>query len=68
MELKASLNEVERLLETNRHLDYEKMLYQHPILGTNNVPQMIRLLALHEQRHHEQIQDILTERGFPTWS
>jgi len=68
MDLTASLTEIECLLETHRHLDYEEMLYQHPILGTNSVPQLIRLLALHEQRHQEQIHDILTDRGFPARS
>jgi hypothetical protein len=67
-DLKASLTETERLLETHRNFDYQELLYQHPILGTNNVPQLIRLLALHEQRHQEQINDILTDREFPTYS
>jgi hypothetical protein len=64
-DLRNSLNATESLFNTSGHLHYEQMLYQHPMLGTNNVPQLIRLLALHEQRHQDQITDLTIDRRFP---
>jgi hypothetical protein len=63
-ELRSSLNETEALFEANPNLDYQNMISQHPLLGTNNVPQLLRLLALHEQRHQSQIADILADPIF----
>ena len=37
----------------------QQTLYQHPIMGSNSVPQMLRIVSLHEQRHQSQIQDLL---------
>jgi hypothetical protein len=34
-------------------------------MGINNVLQLLRLVALHEQRHQSQINDILRRPGFP---
>src|SRR5206468_11187490 len=63
-ELRSSLNETEALFEANPNLDYHNMISQHPLLGTNNVPQLLRLLTFHEQRHQSQIADILTDPSF----
>jgi hypothetical protein len=41
------------------------MLYQHPIMGSNSVLQMLRIVALHERRHQSQIQEVLRSRQFP---
>jgi hypothetical protein len=35
------------------------MTYQHPIMGSNNALQMMRIVALHERRHQSQIRDLL---------
>jgi hypothetical protein len=35
------------------------MRHVHPLLGTNTVPELLRILALHEQRHQAQILDLL---------
>lgn len=64
-DLISSLKETEALLESNAHLDYSEMLIQHPLLGNNDVPGLLRFLALHEQRHQSQINDILTSPRFP---
>lgn len=64
-DLVSSLKETEVLLESNAHLDYSEMLIQHPLLGNNNVPGLLRFLALHEQRHQSQINDILRSPRFP---
>jgi hypothetical protein len=41
------------------------MIQHHPLMGVNNVLQLLRIVALHEQRHQSQIGDILRLPGFP---
>lgn len=67
-DLVASFEETELLLEFHAHLDYGDMVIQHPLLGTNNVPGLLRFLALHEERHQSQIHDILRSSQFPAES
>jgi DinB superfamily len=64
-ELRSSLEETEALVAANPNLDYAKMIRQHPLLGTQNVPQLLHILGLHEQRHHAQISDLLMDSQFP---
>ncbi len=64
-DLISSLKETEALLESRPDLDYGEMMIQHPLLGNNTVPGMLRFLALHEQRHQSQIDDILKSPRFP---
>src|SRR5712691_11834739 len=64
-DLLSSLKETEALLESRPDLDYDVMMIQHPLLGNNTVPGMLRFLALHEQRHQSQIDDILKSPRFP---
>jgi len=67
-ELRASLqsayDEIAALFEANPELDYRVMRYQHPILGSNSVLQMLRIAAMHERRHQSQIQDLLCSPQF----
>jgi hypothetical protein len=62
-ELRASLqsshDEITALFNSNPDLDYRAMRFQHPILGSNSVVQMLRIAAMHERRHQSQIQDLL---------
>jgi uncharacterized damage-inducible protein DinB len=64
-ELRSSLQEMETLFETNPTLDYRAMIHQHPLMGVNNAVQLLRIVALHEQRHQSQISDTLRQPGFP---
>jgi len=64
-ELISSLRETEALLEKSADLNYDEMRIEHPLLGTYNIPGLLRFLALHEQRHQSQINDILTSQRFP---
>lgn len=61
-ELGRSLSATGRLLADNADLDYCRMVYQHPFLGANDVPQILRLVAAHEERHQDQIREILDAR------
>ena len=63
--LKSSLEKTENLFNTNADLDYSEMIVQHPLLGTNNVPELLRFMAAHEQRHQSQINNIMVSPRFP---
>ena len=41
------------------------MFEQHPLLGTNDVLQLLRLVAFHEQRHQNQISETIKDPMFP---
>jgi uncharacterized damage-inducible protein DinB len=58
-ELDASIKETAALFDRNPGLDYRAMILDHPLLGTNNVLQLLRILASHERRHQDQVGDIL---------
>ena len=47
------------MVEANRDLPFSRMTVEHPVLGRNDAPFLIRLTALHEQRHQEQIREIV---------
>ena len=63
--LAGSLRETEGLFEANPNLDYGEMSVRHPLMGTNSVPGLLRFMALHEQRHQSQINNIMTSPQFP---
>jgi hypothetical protein len=63
--LSSSLEETEALFAANPNLDYDKMIHQHPLLGTQNVPHLLYVLGLHERRHQSQIADLLANSQFP---
>lgn len=64
-DLRSSLQETEALFEANPNLDYEQMRASHPLMGDNNVPQLLQIIASHEQRHQSQIEDIVKSAAFP---
>jgi len=64
-QLRTSLRETEALFEENSKLDFSRMFSEHPLLGTNNVVELLRLIALHEQRHQEQISEVIKGKQFP---
>jgi DinB superfamily len=64
-ELRSSLEELEALFAANPSLDYDTMMHQHPLLGTQNVPHLLYIMGLHEERHQSQMADLLTDSRFP---
>jgi hypothetical protein len=56
--LGKSLQDTQAVLSANPGMKFETMRIQHPMLGINNVPQLLRLTALHERRHHDQIRKL----------
>lgn len=65
-ELRFSFPKTRALFDENPELDYTSMIHKHPMIGTNTLPQLVRIAALHEQRHQEQIDEILKSPGFPS--
>jgi hypothetical protein len=63
--LRSSLGETEALFAANPNLDYDTMIHQHPLLGTQNVPHLLYTMGLHEERHQSQISDFLARPQFP---
>jgi hypothetical protein len=64
-ELGTMLHETETLFAANPSLDYDNMRHQHPLFGIQTVPQLVRVLWLHEQAHQDQITRILASPQFP---
>ncbi|HEY1379870.1 MAG TPA: DinB family protein, partial [Gemmataceae bacterium] len=54
-ELAESLRETLAVFRDNADLDFRRMWHGHPVLGTNDVPALVRIVALHEQRHQAAI-------------
>ena len=64
-DLNSSLQETSTLFESNPNLDYREMRLSHPLMGNNNALQILRIMAMHEQRHQEQIRNLLRSPSFP---
>ncbi|HWP84404.1 MAG TPA: DinB family protein [Terriglobia bacterium] len=64
-ELQTSLAQTEGLFAANPNLDYRAMRLAHPLIGDNNVLQLLRIMALHEQRHQDQIRALRSTSAFP---
>ncbi len=58
-ELRTSVEQLESLLRANADLDFNRLRVTHPFLGDNSVVDLLRLFAAHEQRHQEQIAELL---------
>lgn len=64
-ELHDALEETRQLIDANADLDFAAMTSEHPLMGANNVPQVLGFLARHERRHHSQIRGVLSDARFP---
>jgi hypothetical protein len=53
-ELRQSRDRTVRLFESGADLDWRRLSHRHPVLGWNTLPQLLRLLTLHEARHLRQ--------------
>jgi hypothetical protein len=60
-----SLKKTEALFQSYPLLDYGEMVLRHPLLGSYDVPGLLRFMAAHEQRHQSQINNIMASPQFP---
>jgi hypothetical protein len=61
----TSLAATDALLSGDLPPNLDRMTLSHPVLGTNNIAQIFRIIAAHEQRHHTQMRSILQDPRFP---
>jgi uncharacterized damage-inducible protein DinB len=64
-ELTESIDDTWRLLDANRDIDFRELVSQHPFTGYSNVPRILRFLAMHERRHHNQINRVKADPNYP---
>lgn len=64
-DLVASLQETEVLFQRNADLDFSALVLSHPLLGSYDVPGLLRFMSAHEQRHQSQITYVMTSPRFP---
>lgn len=56
-QLNATLLEFAELYDRNQELNFSLMDISHPMLGTNNMIQLLQFADNHEQRHQSQLRD-----------
>lgn len=64
-DLEASISLTKTLLLDNADLDYTRMIYANTLLGRNDIVALLRLMIRHEERHQEQLCDVMTAERFP---
>ena len=64
-QLSATFETLEQQQDDNPGIDLNRVYYYNPIAGLSSVPGMYRFVSNHEQRHQEQMRDILAAEGFP---
>jgi uncharacterized damage-inducible protein DinB len=57
-ELQDTVRRTIEVLERLSLRDAVEMTVSHPLLGTRNIPELIRFIVLHERRHQGQIADL----------
>jgi hypothetical protein len=61
----TSLAATEAVFSSDLPANTDRMTLTHPILGTNNIAQIFRIIAAHEERHHTQMRGVLHNSRFP---
>ncbi len=64
-DLAASLEETDKLLRGPLPQNVEVPVIDHPIMGRNNIRQLLRIVIVHEERHQGQIAAIRAMEDFP---
>ena len=60
-----SMAETQKLLSGPLPANVDKLTIGHPVLGTNTMTQMLRILTAHEERHQDQMGRIRSNLKFP---
>jgi DinB superfamily len=64
-ELRCAVERTEELFRSNPDLDYRELRLSHPLMGNNNVLQLVRVMSMHEQRHQRQIRTVQRAPLYP---
>ncbi len=51
------------VFEDNDDLRFDRMIYQHPLFGVVTAVDLLRVTTVHEQRHQDQLVEILARLG-----
>ena len=61
----SSIVATEMVFQGDLPANLNDITLSHPVLGTNNIPQIFGVIAAHEERHHTQMRSVLTSPRFP---
>lgn len=61
----SSIEATEAIFKGELPANLNDITLSHPILGTNNIPQIFGVIAAHEERHHTQMRSVLSNPRFP---
>ena len=64
-DLVDSLAQTRAVIADNAGMDFASMISEHPLTGVTNVAQIFGFLALHERRHHTQMERVRVNPRFP---
>ena len=62
-ELRADADATAAVFEDHPRARFRRLLYQHPLLGIVNAVDLLEVITVHEQRHQEQLVEILRKIG-----
>ena len=62
-ELKTECVATIAVFEDNDDLRFDRMIYQHPLLGVVDAVDLLQVLTAHERRHQDQLREILAKLG-----
>jgi DinB superfamily len=63
--LASSIDATEAIFRGDLPAKLKNMTLSHPILGTNNIVQVLGIMGAHEERHQTQIRAVLANPRFP---
>jgi DinB superfamily len=61
----SSIEATEAIFKGDLPANLNDITLSHPILGTNNIPQIFGVIAAHEERHHTQMRSVVANPRFP---
>ena len=64
-ELRRTFDLLRRQQEENPRFDFNRVYYYNPIVGLSSVPNIYKFISNHENRHQQQLGDILRAASFP---
>lgn len=64
-DLVSSLEQTEEFFSMPMPRNIDDLTINHPIMGNNTLPQLLRIVIAHEQRHQEQMERVQAHAKFP---
>jgi DinB superfamily len=62
-ELRSEAEATAAVFEDHPSVRFDRLIYQHPLLGIVTAVDLLRVITVHEQRHQEQLTGILRKLG-----